>query len=281
MEKIDDNFCFVHQAENVGSNISDSFLSLINRTLRNKNSPLLPDLKGLVDNYPAVDIVTGREIKGMSGLLLSSKKYDEAFNQNFWIDVKTAFRLGLHSADKPTAILVRKKSGVVPIKYLNISQFYEPSQKVFEITTEVRKGKKVANRKSNFSLTIRSPLGAVSSHGHLGYERLGRKSITIRTPDVKEYLKLYLKSIDEKIPLFVDKETAEQFRLNALLLLRHKKVFHKILPNGIRVDGRVNSFKWVFSKAMKERREERALIKQKTNTNKNTVRQKASFFMER
>lgn len=283
MEKTDDDFCFVHLAENSGNSVSDIFLSLMNRTLRNKNSPLLPDSKGLVDNYPAVDIATDREIKGMSGILLSSKKYDEMFSQNFWIEAKVAFKLGLHSIDKPTAILVRKESGVEPVKYFNISQFYEPSQTIIELTTEVRRENKIARRKSSFTTSGYPPLGTVSNHGHFGYTKLGRKSITIRTPDVQEYLRLYLKSIDEKVPLFVDKETAEQFRLNALQALRHKKVFHKILPDGIRVDGRVNTFKWLLSKAIKARREERALVSQKSSMNKNDTRQgkEKSFLMER
>lgn len=255
MERIDGNFSFFPR-QNLAEE-TRTFLKIMTETLRSGRSPLLPLPDGSVDNYPAVDIVTDREIRGMSGILLSSVKCREEFIQNFWIGAAFARRLGLHPVGAPVTVLSRKEEAVVSKKYLNISQFEETEPEILEATSSIRARSKL-ERLAEKGITPRVPPDSkVSNHGHFGHTRLGRKPVRIMTPDVKEYLRLYLKSVDEKVPLHVDAEVAEQFRLNALQALRQKKTSCRRLPSGVVLESNVNRFKYFLLCAMHERVAER------------------------
>lgn len=281
MERIDDNFSFTH-----GSNLAKEtgiFLKIMAETLKSGHSPLLPGPDGTADNYPAVDITTDLEIRGMSGILLSSKKCKEDFPKNYWIGKTRALKLGLHSLGEPVSVVTRAKTAVVSKKYFNISQFEETELQVLEATSVMRVRGKLKRLAEKGIAPRFTPDSKVSNHGHFGYTRLGRKPVRILTSDVKEYLRLYLKSVDEKVPLYVDTETAELFRQNALQSLRQKKTTCRKLPSGVIVETNVNRFKYFLLCAIHERIAERAREERNDEKNGNFTKgeRRQNFCLER
>lgn len=269
LERADDNFTFTPRATQLAEKINRQFLSMMNETLKDGSCPLLPDPDtGMIDNYPPVDIETDRELRGATGLYLSLKKTTQGFEQNYWIEARTAQEAGLHAMDSPSPVIMCKAEELSVKKYFNIMQFSESRMEILERTAGRRQENKTKRLRIMQSRLGEAwdkngvpadyvPSSRISDHGHFGFRKLGRKPITIRSPDVKEYMKLYFKSIDEKVPVYVDSGTAEAFRQEALRLLRQKKVFHRTLPSGVKEERRVNSFKALMGEALKEERESR------------------------